>query len=214
MRFSRRSLKSYARQRELEEALRKNKAWLQVAEQNVTRLGKAVSDTKRHMATSGRVMPSYLGDLTRELDNEKLRLSVHEEEAASLRKQIVELEHPSREQAADRLKQQRSLVRLSKERTEQDRHVGDVVAQLRELLEARAEITEKMRAAAERIELENDLDSHRFDALLEALPEDVAQPSESWHRWFTGAERSSRRGESLASEAEEREAAEPVGTQA
>ncbi|MGH9357637.1 MAG: hypothetical protein ACRD1O_00495, partial [Terriglobia bacterium] len=94
-----------------------------------------------------------------------------------------------REQATAQLKQQRFVAHLSNERLEADRLIGSVIAQLRELLDGRAELSAKMRAAADAIDLRADLDEGRFVSLLASLPEDVAQASESWHRRFTGAER-------------------------
>lgn len=186
--FSRRSQASWQEQWRLEEELYKNEAWLQIAQANVEKLTKAVEDVKRHMVTTGNVQPSYLGDLTRDLENEKLRLSIHKEHGEKLRKQIKELELPSREQAAARLKQQRLLACLSKERLEADRLIGSVITQLRELLEQRTELSARMRAAADTIGLKTDLDEGRFNALLAALPEDTAAASERWHRCFTGTE--------------------------
>ncbi|HEV2499281.1 MAG TPA: hypothetical protein VGY31_06865, partial [Terriglobia bacterium] len=104
--YSLRSQASWREQWGLEDELRKNEAWLRVAEQNVKRLSESKEQVTRHMATSGAVQPSYLGDLCRQLDDETRRLAVHKDQAASLQSQIKALVQPSRSQAAERLKNQ------------------------------------------------------------------------------------------------------------
>lgn len=187
--YSLRSQASWREQWGLEDELRKNEAWLRVAEQNVKRLSESKEQVTRHMATSGNVQPSYLGDLCRQLDDETRRLAVHKDQKASLQSRIKALTQPSRSQAAKRLKNQRQLGALASERLSMDRLIGCAVGELRRLLKAREELSVSMHAGASAIDLQGRsdlLDESRFATLLGSLPADLTAQSERWVARFTG----------------------------
>ncbi len=184
--FSVRSAASIQRQSRLESDLHKNEGFRVVADTNVKKLSQDVEQVKRHMAETGAVLPRHLGDLVRALEDEKLRLQVHEERAASLRDQIKKLESPSAEDAATRLEKQRELLSLAEERYALDSDIGGLVGKLRAALQKRENFSEAMRGIAGEIECDVSQGAvgENVAALLAALPDDFSEKSTEWATRF------------------------------
>jgi hypothetical protein len=155
----------------------------------VKRLTESVRQTTQHLVTAGNVMPGFLGDMSRDLDDEKRRLAAFNEHASSLQDQIRKLEAPSREEASKRLKEQCAFAAVAGERFTLDSEMAAVVDQLRLMLQKRGALSEAMRKHAEEFDLriaQDVLDERRFEALLESLPDDLGEKSRDWAAWFCG----------------------------
>jgi hypothetical protein len=185
--FSRRSQASFTAQQRLEKELYNLTAWIRVADENVSKLSASVGRLKQGVA-EGHISAQRLGEAVRELDDEKRRLAIFNEQAASVRERITKLELPSRADAAKRLKEQQALAGIAAERLEVDREISAVVEQLRASLEQRAALSARMREHANALGFDAgaDFDTRRFDALRESLPPDLVEKSLEWATSFSG----------------------------
>jgi hypothetical protein len=156
--------------------------------ENIAKLELGIKQREQHMAQSGAVFPSHLGDMVRELEDEKRALKVFEERKADLTKQIAALECPTPEQARARLAVQRQLAALARKRVDADKVIAQVCEELRAQLEERRQLCEEMRALAAEIDFDSNsgFGEHRFDALLAALPENLPAESGEHTRRFLG----------------------------
>ncbi|MGA3325968.1 MAG: hypothetical protein ABSF45_15965 [Terriglobia bacterium] len=94
------------------------------------------------------------------------------------------------EQAAKRKENQDILAALVLARVEGDKQLDGALSTVFRLLYERQQVTAKMRERALVLEFERgvDLDDARFEALLRALPKDMACESAKWASWFLGTE--------------------------
>jgi len=132
-----------------------------------------------------------LPDTLNELEGRRKELAAFEKHSAELLSRIAAL-HPSASQAAERAKQQSSLAKLARQRFHGDGEIADTVERLRALLNARQQVTEKMIEVATKIDFSfrtGAFDESRFEALLEALPDDAAAGSKQWMDWFFGRQK-------------------------
>jgi hypothetical protein len=190
--YSRRSQSSWREQWEHEASLTRLTAWISVCEASIAKLEQTVARLKQAVVRGDPVFGSNLGDATRELEDEKLRLATLKEETGRLKARINGLTRPTHSQADERRRQQIQLGRLAAIRQEKDRAMAHHIDAILRLLPEREELTAKMRAAAAAVDLKGGadfLDEARFARLAEALPSDLLPKSAAWSAWFAGQER-------------------------
>lgn len=116
-----------------------------------------------------------------ELEGERRCLSAFQEHRASLEAQIAELVNLDPARLEARTEQQSRFVAMATERLALDRKIDGAVAALRAMLQERAKLTGRMAEACSPIELDfNDSETGRFEALAAALPDSLAEGSETW----------------------------------
>ena len=143
---------------------------------------------------------TQFNDANMELENARNLAAACEERIAANSAAIQELS-PNPAQLERRREQQQRLSDVSSERLESDREACRLIGQLRRILLARGEMTDRMRELAGALDLtvaSGELDEFRFERLSEtlaeslaetlanALPSDHSSECELWHGWFTG----------------------------
>jgi hypothetical protein len=183
-RYSPRSQRSLLEERRLEgERQTIDKAIASIAR----RIEEAEHDKARALkaARIGRGDQVVLGRIVEYLEDKTRVLKAYQEERAAIERQIGRMGQANPEELAKRTERQGHAAKLAAERLKLDERIQGALQALRHSLEERREFTAKLARTANEIELEADLDSRRFEALLAALPENVYAESERWVDWFT-----------------------------
>lgn len=122
---------------------------------------------------------------TEDVRNKRGSLEAQQEVLRSIEEAIAALE-PTPKQLIERRKQQDALAALVEERLTVDAALGVAVDELRSRLMKRAELTGRMAELARALEMTCDLDQARFDALAQALSEQVEPQSRTWAQRMLG----------------------------
>lgn len=162
--------------------LRYNQRALESAQQETERRTKAAvlgSDAAAGM------LPQSIG----EAEDRKSRIAIFEAQRANVQAQIDTLVNVSPSEAKQRAEQQSALAQLAIARLELDRSLALTVESLRMLLAKRLELTGKMYGLGRTIDFTwafDGIDKDRFQALENALPDNLLGQSEKWVGWFLG----------------------------
>lgn len=180
-----RSQKSLLRQAELErereEMLLQIEAFKRtIAEAEVDRARLAKSALK-----GAGYAAAHLERCVEDLRNKRESLAAREEVLRGVEEEIAACT-PTPERAAARRRGQDQFAVAAEERLALDEKIDAQIAQLRELLSERQEITGRMTVLAQELEIERGLDQERFDALAAALPAHIAGQSQVWTNRMLG----------------------------
>jgi hypothetical protein len=186
--WSPRSQRNWLAQRKLEQERKRCEDLIHYCERKIAELEKSKEGQLKAQIQRRAGSGQFLGRTLTELAEKNAELAAYKERRSLIQSQIEALASPNPQQIADRAERQNYLAKLAAERLEKDRLVGGAIKGLRGLLEERAELTAKMLAAAEAVDLTvggDKLDAERFKELL-ASPEEVTATSERWYAWFIG----------------------------
>jgi hypothetical protein len=132
---------------------------------------------------------SILISFTKDVEEAERMIAAFKQNVVNLETEIAALELIP-EQAAQRAEGQGILAALALARLEGDKQIDATLSVVIALLCERQQVTAKMRERAMALEFDRDinLDDMRFDALLRALPKEMARESGKWVEWFLGRE--------------------------
>jgi hypothetical protein len=168
-----RSQASILREQELEGKRR-------ILQATVARLNEQIAEAELHKKNAAGRMDIVVvkGWVTRAMELEA-EVEVWEDQLAAVEKEIEGLQ-PTEASIARRRQAQDALASAAEERLALDAQIDAQLAQLRDLLGQRGEVSARMAIQATELELSLDLDVSRFDALLASLPGPMAAHSRSW----------------------------------
>ena len=186
--FSERSQMSITREGKLREEHGKISRYISRVESELAELERDKARMARLIAAEGQPLQLRLADCIQHIDEVRASLKAFQEEADKTQRAVDELT-PTPAQIEARRALHRELVGFGHERLDKTRQVEGLLQQLRQALEERNELAEKMRNAAKSLKLEisgDGLDEGRFEECLDSLPESLLSDSERWHDLFFG----------------------------
>lgn len=185
--WSLRSQRSYQEEWRLESELKTCRVNIDLWKRKLATAEESKARQTRQINAGQGYAHTLLRDAVNEIDTAKSMISAFEEQAVELQTRIDALT-PDAAKAADRAQRQNSVASLALERWKADQKLDSVLSEARRILEDRAAVTGKMRAIAESLDFERNvnLDSERFEALLHTLPKEISRQSGAWVAWFLG----------------------------
>lgn len=187
--FSARSQASKREQWNLEAQLRHTEQYALLGREKVAKLTDLISGGIASAGKGTPIHPMRIPELTAERQSEKQTLAGYNGRIKVLKRRIEEIAKTP----AGRTKHQRAACEAAATRLDLDRRIAAAVADLAALLRKREGLTVSLRssaAAAEMSVFADEPDQQRFDDLRAALPSDLAEQSELWALWFSGADES------------------------
>jgi chromosome segregation ATPase len=130
----------------------------------------------------------HLDECIRRLNETRDSLKAYQEARAGIEQAIAKCS-PTPEQIQARRALQTEFTKLAADRLKKTREVERLLQQLRQALQERVEVAEKMRKVAEALECEisgDGLDESRFEGCLASLPDNLLSASERWHEVIIG----------------------------
>lgn len=137
----------------------------------------------------GRFHQGQLDECIRRINGTRDSLKAYQEARAQTEQAIAKC-LPAPEQIQARRTLQGEFIKLAADRLKKTREVEGLLQQLRQALEKRVEVAEKMRKAATALECEisgDGLDESRFEECLASLPDNLLAASERWHETVIGS---------------------------
>ncbi|MGC9995271.1 MAG: hypothetical protein ABSE79_08100 [Terriglobia bacterium] len=131
----------------------------------------------------------HLDECIRRLNETRDSLKAYQEARVGTEQAVAKCA-PTPEQIQARRGFQSEFTKLAADRLKKTREVERLLQQLRQALQERVEVAEKMRKVAEALECEisgDGLDESRFEVCLAALPDNLLSASERWHEVIIGS---------------------------
>ena len=186
---SARSQASILQEKHLQISLKKVETAITRTQERIEELEIDIARVTKDVLNDGRVyLQRKLDEEIAELTTQRGRIDPYNHERARIQAEIEGL-FPSPAQVQARAEQQGQFAKLENERLGKDRRADQLLAELRQILRERNELTTEMAKSAELFDLTvsgDALDASRFEQLLASLPEELLASSERWHAWFFG----------------------------
>ena len=184
---SERSQQSLLKEAHLRRVMKQFTDAKELCENDIVKLEAEKARAARQMFDAG--FPSAearFKDAVAQIAHERELIASYEKEIAANQAGLDAL-IPSPEQVRERQEQQNQVAQLAAERLKKDRTAYAIIQELRRVLEQRGELSTAMRELSRSLDLTVPmLDQDRFNAVLNALPENRFSESEAWRDWFVG----------------------------
>jgi chromosome segregation ATPase len=131
----------------------------------------------------------HLDECIRRINETRDSLKAYQEARAGTEQAIAKCA-PTPERIQARRGLQNEFTKLAADRLKKSREVERLLQQLRQALQERVELAEKMRKVAGALECEisgDGLDESRFENCLASLPDNLLSASERWHEAIIGS---------------------------
>ncbi|HMD85145.1 MAG TPA: hypothetical protein VKO18_10650 [Terriglobia bacterium] len=184
-----RSQASIKKEWQLKSLLKTCKAQIGLWERKLEPARQGITRNTLQISSGQGMAHSTLQRYVAEVEEAKRMIASFQEQAVALQKQIEALQ-PDAVKASERAEGQKALAIQVLARLEMDRKLDAALEAVWGILYSRAALTSNIHEGAMALEFHSalNLDDRRFDALLHALPQDMAHESEKWVTWFLGRE--------------------------
>lgn len=179
--FSPRSQRSWKRELEVRENIRKMQSLLSGFESNLDRLNATRKGMENHFLSGrGYTNPVY-GQMLSDIAAEEGKCKAAQERIEALKKEIAEVVETARQAEGERQEKSKEIAQLAAERLKKDESIDLALDGLMALLRERDELSRKIWEGAEAIELSANLDLNRYRDLEAAISDRRLWPAT--HGW-------------------------------
>jgi DNA repair exonuclease SbcCD ATPase subunit len=120
------------------------------------------------------------------IEDRQRKLTAYVKAADNAKRELENFLAADSKQTNERRACQNALAQLARKRLRKDRELDAALDVVRHLAQEWLELTRKMEALGNKIELEYGWDANRYAALLESLPRNIAAVGQRWLRRFFG----------------------------